>query len=142
MCRVIKGENNSCLADSRAVLPVSSSALEKHLPFVSLEVALDSTPHLQTHKNKCIPKKQQKLAQGMSFLDSAAGGVREKSSSCVTTATGTSLFHLLGREVQISNNQNEREHHCSALCKWAAGFLAILGWGTWAAERTGGENEE
>lgn len=68
-------------------------------------------------------------------------GVREKSSSSVTSATGTSLLHFLEKEIHIPNNQNEWEHHCSALsqCKWAAGFSPVLGWGIWAAERTGGE---
>lgn len=66
-------------------------------------------------------------------------GVREKSSSSITNATGNSLFYLLEKEVDIPNNQNEWEHHCSALlqCKCAAGFSPGLGWGIWAPERTG-----
>lgn len=66
-------------------------------------------------------------------------GVREKSSSSITNATGNSLFYLLEKEVDIPDNQNEWGHHCSALwqCKCAAGFSPGLGWGIWAPERTG-----
>lgn len=82
--RDIKGENGPCLADSRAVLPVSSSALEKHLPFVSLEVALDSTPHFQTSKNKCHPQKPAEAGTRNEFSWQSSWRVWEKRAAVVS----------------------------------------------------------
>lgn len=134
--RVIRGENNPCLADC-----LQSAALHWKNTFCFSGSCPGFHTTLQRQKNKCHPQNQQRLAQGMRFSWQCSSRVWEKRAAVLSPLP---LAYFLGKEVHVPNNQNEWEHQCSALlqCTWAAGFSPILSWGTWAAERTGGENEE